>query len=199
MSFSDIPKEVYAPIGVVIGAAIALLGVFFTQMFGRKSARELEESKVRAARIDSLTKELNLKVSQLAADLGSASHSMAWLIWAANHEILTEKRIESYDTEMHLVLPKVLGGVVSVASLDERLGTTADTIAKELYQLDAELGDICLLFVSDREAARVRFVDISPKVHKFWFNTINNLSKAALGELKLVLQTASFERSQSGH
>ena len=199
MSFPSIPTAAYVPIGVVIGAFIALLGVFFTQFFGRKTARELEESKVRAARADSLMKEVNLKVSQLATDLGAASHSMSWLTWAANHEILTKKRIESYDEEMHLVLPKVLGDVVAVASLDERLGKVANGIATDLYTLDARLGDICLLFHSDRDAARAEFINISPKVDRFWLETINNLSKAAHGQLQLILQAASSDRSQSGH
>jgi hypothetical protein len=191
MIFPNIPTDAYVPIGVVIGAFITLLGVFFTQFFGRKTARELEESKVRAARADLLIKEVNLKVSQLAADLGAASHSMAWLTWAANHGTLTEKRIESYDEEMHLVLPKVLGGIVAVASLDERLGKVANGIAKDLYNLDEKLGRICVLFSGDPAAAAAGFSNISPEVKKFWTETINTLSKAAHGQLQLILRDHS--------
>ncbi|OPY99244.1 hypothetical protein A5906_26315 [Bradyrhizobium sacchari] len=196
MRFPNIPTEAYVPIGVVIGASIALLGVLFTQIFQRQTSREVEESKVRAARADLLIKEVNLKVSQLAADLGAASHSMAWLIWAANNGTLTKQRIDSYDQEMHLVLPKVLGDVVAVASLDERLGKVASVIAAELYDLDKRLGDICLLFLSNPAAAQSEFLNISPEVKKFWSETINNLSKAAHGQLQLILQAASFERGR---
>src|SRR5262249_28299218 len=111
------------------------------------------DRKVREARIDSLQKEVNLKVTQLAADLGEAGHSIAWLIWAAKNNILTKGRIKSYDAEMHILLPKVLGDFVAVASLHESLGEVASVIAKELYKLDKEIGEICLLFTTKQNEA----------------------------------------------
>ena len=159
----------------------------------------MRRGKLRAVRLDALLKEINLKVSQLAADLTAASHSMAWLTWAANHEILTKEKVESYDAEMHVILPKVLGDVVAVAALDEELEEIADDIARELYQLDAELGDACILFAKDSASARALFIAVTPRVLNFWFETLKKLSVAARGKLKLFMEASAFNRSHSQH
>jgi hypothetical protein len=83
----NIPEQAYVPIGVVIGAVIALVGVFVTQLIGRRTSREIEEKKIGAARLDLITKEVNTRVATLAANLGAAGHSMAWLVWAANNRV----------------------------------------------------------------------------------------------------------------
>src|SRR5262249_51146398 len=149
------PKEAYALIGTVLGAGITLAGVIFTgfvqPIFARQlektridAVRDLEERKLKAARQDALNKDIGLRVAQLTADLASAAHSMAWLTWAANRDVITRARIDSYDTEMHAVLTKLPGDVVAVAAVDEELGKLATKMADWIYRSDVEIGEACV-------------------------------------------------------
>src|SRR5215204_7496249 len=78
-----------------------------------------------------------------------------------------------------------------------RLEEIADDIARELYQLDAELGDACILFAKDSASARALFIAVTPRVLNFWFETLKKLSVAARGKLKLFMEASAFNRSHS--
>ena len=57
------------------------------------ASRKLEEGKLKAARQDVLNKEISIRMVQLTANLASAIHSMAWLTWSSNRDVLTQKKV----------------------------------------------------------------------------------------------------------
>src|SRR5262245_774717 len=174
----DLPKEAYTAIGTVIGAIIALTGVFVSSTITRATAHKVEDAKLRGARLDSAIKELVLKVTQFASDLAAAAHSMCWLTWSSNHSALNSKKIDAYDAEMHAILPKVSGGAVAVGSLDEELGVLARELAEKVFELDAQLGHACNLFPANKAQAEQIIRDLTPAVLDFENVTLKRLSDA---------------------
>src|SRR5262249_7219120 len=151
---------------------------------------ELEEKKLKAARQDALNKEIGLRMVQLTTDLASAVHSMAWLTWSSNREMLTQAKIDSYDAEMHTVLPKISGDVVAIGALDAGLGQLANTLWRDVVRLDVEIGEACIGFANDPTDTKRLLQVLTPRVLNFEQETIQELAKATRGKGESLMDTS---------
>ena len=114
-------------VGALIGAGAALAGSFTS---GRRQSRAEHEKEVRLAAADHIK------------NLGTASHSIEWLVWKAKyapHEFSAEN-IELYDQEIHAALAQIVGSLAVVAALDIESFQKLEALTDELYALDAHAG-----------------------------------------------------------
>ena len=133
-------------------------------------------------------------MQSLSVDLATAAHSMTWLTWASNTTGLKAERIVSYDQEVHLALPKIMGGVVTVTALEADIGQKANEIALELYALDAEIGHACSAFETDPDATKAMIVNITPKVVAFETSLRTRLGDMAGEKSVKLLDAPIFDR-----
>ena len=196
MFLEGIPKEAYGLIGTLLGAIVGFSGTIATMLLAPRAQRKLEEGKLRAARQDALHKELLAKIQTFTVDLASAGHSMCWLTWATFHGALSKENILAYDKEMHIVLPKVSGGVVAIGTLDKTLAAQAREIADKLFKLDAEIGQACLEFDTDPKAARAKIIDLTQSAYDFETTFIYALGDAAREKSEGLLEAPLFARSR---
>jgi hypothetical protein len=193
----DIPKEAYPLIGALLGAFIGFGGTIITMLLTPRAQRALEEAKLTAARQDMLQKELLTRIQALTVDFASADHSMCWIAWAAEHDALSQESIKAYDLEMHTTLPKITGGVVSVAALDNDVYEVAKRIATQLYNLDADIGEGCLEFGKNRELATAKISKVARRVHEFEDVVLVELAEVAKRKTNLKVDFSVFAKPRS--
>lgn len=122
---------------------------------------------------------------------------MCWIIWAATHDALTKDGIKAYDIEMHALLPKISGEVVSVAALDNDVYAVAKQMWNTLYSLDAEIGDACLTFENAPEPANAKFINVAPQVYDFEDAVLVKLAEVARAKTDLILDLSIFSKPRS--
>jgi hypothetical protein len=71
---------------------------------------------------------------------------MCWLTWQADHGHMTQKMIDDYNAEMHVTLPKLIGGKISISALDEKLGKLIEEFVELAHEVDEKIGQACLAF-----------------------------------------------------
>jgi hypothetical protein len=145
MDWKNIPSGAYVVIGALIGGGITLL----TTLLNQRGQWRLERLKMRASREDAQLKELGVRFQAVATDFSSAAHSMCWLTWQADNGSMTGKMIENYNAEIHATLPKLIGGKISIAAMDETIGTALLKYVDRAHEVDAKIGGACLLFEED--------------------------------------------------
>jgi len=192
MSWDDIPPEAYGVIGALVGALIGFSGSVLAIVLTPRAQRALEEAKLRSARQDAMHKELLVRIQTLTADLASAAHSICWLSWAAGHGTLTKKMITEYDRELHLILPKIIGGVGAVASLDEELAQTAKKLHDEIVGLDANIGAVTAGSGTDLKTVAEELKDVHPGAYVFATETLYELGDAARAKTNKLLEASFF-------
>ena len=140
-----------APLATALGALLSLTGVLVGGGLTVWHQRRLEREKIENARADAIAKELSSAVQQLTIHVASAVHSMCWLTWLAARrpDQVTQERIDKYDAEQHITLPKILGYLTTTAALDAQFYDKLREQADEVFRLDAEIGEAGLAFVTN--------------------------------------------------
>jgi hypothetical protein len=87
-------------------------------------------------------------------ELFIVQHAINWITWFAKHDpdVLKDK-IASYDAEVHLAFPKLLGTMATVARLNLRVYEELRPIMQGLYDLDARTAVALRQIKADQEAA----------------------------------------------
>src|SRR6185436_16442262 len=117
---------VQAAVAALLGLISGLIGGYFS---GRQQSRQERE------------KEARLAVAELAKNLGAASHSMAWLTWKALHRSTRFEfgDLDTYDQEIHALLPSISGSLAVVSALSGSLYTRLDPFVQQVYKLDVDI------------------------------------------------------------
>jgi gas vesicle protein len=192
VTWESIPNEAYGMIGALIGAIIGVSGTILTMVIAPRMQKSLEEAKLMAARHELIHKELGNRLHQLGADLASAGHSMCWIAWACEHDAISAEYITEYNKEMHIVLPKIAGGIVSVRALDKELGDFVNGLATKLHRLDSQIGQVCLLFANDPIKAKEQFLDLSHDIRQFESAALTELGDRAFARTSRLLSSPLF-------
>jgi hypothetical protein len=131
--------------------------------------RRLERDKALNARADAVVKELAAAVQQLTISVASALHSMCWLTWLADTrpDQLTQARIDKYDDEQHINLPRILGFLGTTAALDLDLYQQLRVHVDEVFRLDAEIGRAGLEFKDAPDAAATQLGSYNQQTTQF--------------------------------
>jgi len=105
----------------VLGALVEALAVIGGALLNNQRQARLEREKWLRGLSDAFANDLRAAVKELATELAKASHSMCWLRWLARHgpSRLTQERIDQYDTEMHVLLPRITGLHAVIAGMDQ--------------------------------------------------------------------------------
>jgi hypothetical protein len=116
-------------VGALIGAGAALAGIIVT---GRRERRLAHEREVRLA------------VADHAKALGSASHSIQWLVWKARFapRDFSVDNLLLYDHEIHAALAGLVGSLAVIAALDLDAYRRLQVVTDELYVLDDHVSRI---------------------------------------------------------
>ena len=139
------------PMGTVIAGLTALVGVVIGGLLTVWHQRQLEKDKAENARADALAKELAAAVQQLAISMASAVHSMLWLAWVAHArpDRLSQVRIDKYDDEQHVSLPKILGFLSTATALDTKIYAPLRKRVERIYGYDVAIAAAGLRFKDD--------------------------------------------------
>jgi len=136
----------FAPVlGALIGA---LAGVGGGWLAGWRQAH-LEREKWLRGLSDAFANDLRSSVKELTTELAKAAHSMCWLCWLARHgpARLTQERVDQYDQEMHVLLPRITGLHAVIAGMDQKVHADLAPLVERAVALDAAIGDAGLSFV----------------------------------------------------
>jgi hypothetical protein len=111
----------------------------------QRTTEATEQVKATIAAQSAIGGDLRKAVQELTVGMSSMMHSMCWLMWASTRPgALTEKKIESYDDEVHKLSPEILGQLTAVAALDPQVYKRLKPLVRELFSMDAEIGDACV-------------------------------------------------------
>jgi hypothetical protein len=170
--------------------AIALLGIVSSAFVAWVTARltwRLELQRWKRARDDTLTADLRNGLQQLIMTIASAAHAMCWLTWLANADPdkVTESRIEQYDTEMHKLLPQLLGHHALVASLRPQVYNVFKDLIDEVFFADRLIGEAALRVVPGKTVTVAalsdlyeRALSIEEKIPKVVYSVLEDITRA---------------------
>ena len=134
--------------GTLIGAGLALLGVWWT---GKRQAelenvrwvraRKDEEDKRRQTREDELRRDIRLAAAELSRKIAAGAQAISWLVWKARFDLenLTGRDKSAYDREIKSLLADLVGAEVVVAALDKDVFARMKPLINELYLLDHQV------------------------------------------------------------
>lgn len=145
----------------VLGALIGALAVVGVALLNSRRQARLEREKWLRGLSDSFANELRAVVKELATELANAAHSMCWLCWLARHgpSRLSQERIDQYDKEMHVLLPRITGLHAVLAGMDQRVHVALAPLVEHAVNLDAAIGDAGLNFVSGKPETAVELAE----------------------------------------
>ena len=105
--------------------------------------RLLERAKADWGRENAVASELRSHIAEVARQLLSIQHSMEWLSSATDSGgELTPGVMTNYHVEIHGAIPKLLGALASVASLDEPAYKRLSILADAVFALDSRLAEV---------------------------------------------------------
>ena len=136
-------------VGVVIGGGLTLL----KSLVDARSQKQLERAKAEWTRENAVATELRSHISAVCKDILSFQHSMEWLCSATDGDgELTPAVIENYHAEIHTAIPKLLGALATVASIDEAAYAQCSAMAEEVFELDTKIASILRGYLSSSSA-----------------------------------------------
>jgi hypothetical protein len=116
----------------------------------QRTTEATEQVKAAIAAQSAIGGELRKSVQELTVSMASMMHSMCWLTWAAMRQgEFTEEKVEQYDDEVHKLSPDIVGHMTSVAALDPAVYEKIEPLVRELFAMDAEIGDACIAWRSN--------------------------------------------------
>ena len=80
--------------------------------------------------------------------MAAAGHSACWLTWKAEYDPkgLTQADVARYDTEMHELLPRIMGGAAALATLCPDAAKSVQSAVQMIAAMDAQIGAACVRF-----------------------------------------------------
>lgn len=142
---------VAALLGAAAGAMAALVGSIVTNLVTVRNERLRHEKAEHAAYIAALREQAAGVFSAMFA----IQHAINWVTWFAKNEPseLDEARIRAYDDEVHAAMPKCLGLMTMVASLNLRVYEEIQASCEVIYELDRRVASALHNLGADREKA----------------------------------------------
>lgn len=123
-------------LGAAIGGGLTLL----KSVVDGWSNRKLERAKADWVRENAVATELRSHIATVARELLSIQHSMEWLCSATDFGgELTPAVMENYHLEIHGAIPRLLGALAAVASIDESTYQNLSELADNVFGLDSKL------------------------------------------------------------
>jgi hypothetical protein len=141
-------------IAATVGAVAGLVGGLIAAI----AQRRLESAKWPRGREDALASDLRTTISGLITNIASGLHSICWLTWDLDHRPgpLQPERIATYDADMHGLLPRLLGGVAAVATIDKETAVELRVFVENIIEIDYKIGVATLAIHDDPEGARAQ-------------------------------------------
>jgi hypothetical protein len=148
------------PAAVVIGALIAAFSAIAVALFSQWRAARLERDKWTRTAAESFAAKLHASAQELTTTLASAIHSMSWLCWIATHapQRLSKALIDAYFTEMHGVLPRLLGAHAAIAVLSPDAYAQLRDLVHKVIALDERIGKASLVWREGEPATAAELV-----------------------------------------
>lgn len=147
-------------IGAVIGACVVLVNSVITN----RHQLALEAEKARLGKQAELSRELRSWIADVAHEMLSVQHSMEWVCWFAfRGASIGKDMISSYQSEIHLHFPKLLGNLAVVASLNMGVYEKLASLAETLYGLDSHIAIAMLEHEKDPDELSRRLASLYPQ------------------------------------
>jgi len=125
-------------LGALIGASAGILGSVANSYFQSK----LEKEKAQLAQAGEVSGELRAEIAEASRYMLSLQHSMEWVCWLATYgDPLDDESAYEYHKEAHEAIPRLLGAMAAVSSLDVSFYQKLFPVAEELFGLDSQIGD----------------------------------------------------------
>jgi hypothetical protein len=161
-----------------LASAAALLAATLTAFVALKAERQRREQEQATA----AAQELRSRAADVFVQMFALQHELEWLTWHARHQpaALDAEMLRSYNTQVHAVIPKLLGTTAVVASLSVSLYSTLSRIGGELFNLDAQVASL-LASLGDsagRQEAIRGLADLNPRAHELYVALPTDLSEA---------------------
>jgi hypothetical protein len=144
-----LPPPGVAILGAIVRATAAIVAALITswrllkvERVRSEEARGLERIRSEEARAQRVAEELSAAAQQLTIKMSAALHSMCWITWLARarSDRITQDRLDAYDSELHELIPEILGYLSTVAALDMSLYRRLQPLAYNIFSLDAYIG-----------------------------------------------------------
>jgi len=121
-------------LGAIAGAVVALTTSIITNIVSTRNERAKSEAAKHAAHVEALRGSVATVFSYFFA----IQHAINWLTWIAKFDpsALDAESIKSYDNEVHDAMPKLLGAMATVASLNLNVYDDLQQLCERLYDLD---------------------------------------------------------------
>lgn len=168
----DLFSTILAALGGGVAAAIALsklLGQMWADRILAKTKAQhdadlhalksdlelqLEQAKWPMAREDALAAGFRDSLQALLLPILSAAHSICWITWFASEfpDELDQKKLDQYEDEMHVLLPKVSSALTLLSAHDAEAYELLKEHARKLYSLDAKIATTARQLFAAREA-----------------------------------------------
>jgi hypothetical protein len=152
-------KDVTPLIVAIIGATVAVTTALVAAIV---AVRNEQKSRRGAAHREEL-KELRLRVADVFTELFILQHEMEWLTWHAKYhpEAIDLAMIGRYEATVHAALPKALGAMAIVASLDLELYLLLKPLAEEVYFLEGGVALAAKDLGTDREGSIAKLTPLT--------------------------------------
>ncbi|WP_211765467.1 hypothetical protein [Kutzneria sp. CA-103260] len=144
-------QAVVALIGAAIGALTVLAGSVITNTVSLRN----ERSRRKEARLVASTQAIREHAAVAFAEIFVVQHAINWITWLAKHDpaAVDNTAIKAYDDEVHKSLPKVLGAMTIVASLDLSVYDKLLPVYEYIYRLDDRVAIALRGLTANREQA----------------------------------------------
>jgi hypothetical protein len=163
----------------VITASVALVvgllagGVaLWNEARKRRQERENERQRLQAQRDEARLSAIRLSAADAFKEMFVLQHEVEWLTWHARYEpkAVNEDMRRDYNQAVHVSIPKLLGALAVLASLDETTFRKLKPIADELFEFEGTTARaaIGLSERKTREAALRRLAFRFDRAYSLW-------------------------------
>ena len=165
-----------------VGAAIGATTVFISSYLTFRYQLRLEEKKSRIAREDALDKELRSYAAEVMREMFSALHSMAWIAWHAYKQmkldipLINDELISQYHQEIHSAVPRLLGHLAAVDSVDKRAYKELSDQWSELQKLEDRIANTLVKYQRLPDDSLRSLAEYHPEIMELYKSLPKNLA-----------------------
>jgi hypothetical protein len=123
---------------------------------------------------------------------------LLWITWPATQNALTEEMIKKYHDEIHVLLPKIVGGHIAISAIDERLASLTSKLVDRIHEIDERIAEACLLWGKDQSACNNALVAAHSdalEVDRIVYKQIADVIQLRKGKVLRVLRGCYAKRS----
>jgi hypothetical protein len=166
----------------LVGAAIGATTVFISSYLTFRYQLRLEEQKSKIAREDALDKELRSYGAEVIREMFSALHSMAWIAWHAYKQkelgiaLINDELISQYHQEIHSAVPRLLGHLAAVDSVDKRAYKELSDRWDELQELENRIANTLVRYQSLPDESLRTLAEYHPEIMGLYKSVPQNLA-----------------------